>query len=180
MEVEIRVKTILPETSDWSVPVTMYCANFPHPAAAPTLILANMDIIQIEWTLPGDTGGSSILGFFLYMKASSDPSYTLVLDAGENPTITSYQTTKSALGVVITPDDYSFAFTSRNIVGTSAMSPALVVTVPYRTSSSLSAISGSGLVTGFGGVTSSVSIQAINESGAFKAAGGDYFFLHVE
>jgi len=180
MDVQIRVNTITPETSAWSIPVTLYCANFPEPAAAPRLILANKDIIQIEWDLPVDNGGSSVLGFFLYMKASTDSSYTLVLDAGENPTIKSFTTTKTALGAVITPDDYQFAVKSRNLVGTSTMSPDLIVTVPYVTSSSLSLISGDGLIGGRGGVTSTVSIQALDESGAAKTTGGDFFFLHVE
>lgn len=106
MDIQLRVTTTTPETSDWSIPITMYCANFPAPAAAPTLIIANINLIQIQWDLPTANGGSSVLGFFLYMKAAADPDYTLVLDVGQNPTVKTYTTTKNALGGVITPGVY--------------------------------------------------------------------------
>ena len=106
MDVQLRVKTLAPETSDWSVPITMYCANFPAPAAAPEKILGNINIMQVKWNLPTNNGGSPVLGFFLYMKASTAADYTLVLDIGENPTIYDYTTTTDALGAVITPGNY--------------------------------------------------------------------------
>jgi len=40
--------------------------------------------------LPSDNGGSSVLGFFLYMKRDTDADYTLVYDGGEDPTIKTF------------------------------------------------------------------------------------------
>lgn len=80
MQVQLRVTTSTPETSDWSIPITFFCASAPEPPAAPTFIIAEQELIQVAWELPVDNGGSSVLGFQLYMKRDTDSDFTLVYD----------------------------------------------------------------------------------------------------
>ena len=63
MDVQLRVVTTTPETSDWSIPVTFFCASEPGAPDAPSVLLAEQEIIQVQWDLPTDNGGSSVLGF---------------------------------------------------------------------------------------------------------------------
>lgn len=45
MDIQLRVTTVTPETSDWSIPITYYCAGPPGAADAPVALIANQDII---------------------------------------------------------------------------------------------------------------------------------------
>lgn len=80
MDIQLRVTTTTPETSDWSIPVTLYCASEPAAPEAPASLVAEQELIQVSWELPSDNGGSSVLGFQLFMKLDSDPDYTMVYD----------------------------------------------------------------------------------------------------
>ena len=82
------------------------------------------------------------------MKAATDNDYTLVLDAGQNPTIKIFTTRTDAKGGLITPGHYYFTIKSRNIVGTSLISSALDVNVPLFTSADFSVALGNGLASG--------------------------------
>ena len=72
MDVQLRVVTTTPETSDWSIPVTFFCASEPGAPAAPTVLLAEQELIQVQWDLPTDNGGSSVLGFPLGHSSLSE------------------------------------------------------------------------------------------------------------
>jgi hypothetical protein len=74
----MRYLTVTPQMSALSNTVTLICAGYPDAPALPALTLGNRDIISISWELPTFNGGSPVLGFFLYMKASDDTDYTLV------------------------------------------------------------------------------------------------------
>jgi hypothetical protein len=63
----------------------MYCAGEPIAPAPPILAQGSKDIIIVSWTLPTSNGGSPVLGFKLYMKSTTDATYTLVYDGGEDP-----------------------------------------------------------------------------------------------
>ena len=63
MDIQLRVTTTAPETSDWSIPITLFCASAPEPADAPVEMLAEQELLQVSWQLPSDNGGSSVLGF---------------------------------------------------------------------------------------------------------------------
>jgi hypothetical protein len=69
-----------------SIAVTMLCAGVPAPPLAPNLVFGNRDIIEITWQPPSLNYGSPVLGFFVYMKKSSDAQYTLIQNFGEDPT----------------------------------------------------------------------------------------------
>ena len=45
MDVQLRVVTTTPETSDWSIPVTFYCASEPQAQEAPQVVLAEQELI---------------------------------------------------------------------------------------------------------------------------------------
>ena len=62
----------------------------------PSSIIAEQELIQISWELPSDNGGSSVLGFQLYMKRDTDSAYTMLYDGQEDSTIKSFSTTTDA------------------------------------------------------------------------------------
>lgn len=92
MDIQLRVTTNTPETSAWSIAVTLICADMPVSPDTPTLIMGTADLIQVEWTFPTDDGGSAVLGYYLFMRtqaeADAGTDYTLVYDGGEDPTLT--------------------------------------------------------------------------------------------
>ncbi len=51
MDVELSYITALPATSDWSIPVTFICANFPNPPPIPTLVLASIPLVIVDGSL---------------------------------------------------------------------------------------------------------------------------------
>ena len=63
MDIQLRVTTSTPETSNFSVPVTLYCAYLPAAPAMPIAVIAEQELIQVQWELPTNNGGSSVLGF---------------------------------------------------------------------------------------------------------------------
>jgi hypothetical protein len=73
------------QTSTMSAAVTMICAGLPVSPAAPTLLLRSLDILLLEWEPPTDTGGSPILGYSVYMRASGDVDYEHIYNGTENP-----------------------------------------------------------------------------------------------
>jgi hypothetical protein len=121
-------------TSTRSMAVTMLCAGVPEPPSAPEINLGNRDIISVTWTHPETDGGSPVLGFQIWMKTKTDTTYTLVQDGEENPTLLSFATTTDPTGNPIAPATYQFKVSARNWVGTSDLSEALSVTIPYRVS----------------------------------------------
>jgi hypothetical protein len=56
--------------------------------------------------LPADNGGSPVLGFFLYMKTSSEANYKMVYDGGEDPTLKTYSTNLDHNNNPIAPNTY--------------------------------------------------------------------------
>lgn len=180
MDIQLRVTTSAPETSDWSIPVTLFCASAPEPAVAPSVILAEQELLQVSWQLPADNGGSSVLGFQLEMKRDADADFSLAYDGEEDPTVRTWSTTVDAQGNPLVAASYALRVRSRNIVGYSDYSPELVVTLEMKTSHMLSVVSGSGIEESFGFVTNSVHVQAVDEQGNDRTTGGDFFFLHIE
>ena len=134
----------------------------------------------MTWELPSNNGGSSVLGFRLYMKRDIDVDYTIVYDGWEDPTVKSYQTIVDANGNPLVAASYMFQVEARNIVGYSAMSSALTTTLQMQTSNALSTISGFGITNMFGAVPNSVHVQAVGEDSINRSSGGDIFFLRVE
>jgi len=121
----------------------MYCAGFPNPPAPPTLVQGNANIIQIQWAKPTSNGGSSVLGYFLYMKAQTDAQYTLIYNGAENPNDVTFETSTDQNGNPLIPlTNYLFVVSARNIVGTSPNSNALSVSIPYLLSNTATKISG--------------------------------------
>jgi hypothetical protein len=56
--------------------------------------------------LPVDNGGSPVLGFFLYMKTSSEATYKMVYDGGEDPTLKTFSTNLDHNNNPIAPNTY--------------------------------------------------------------------------
>ena len=134
----------------------------------------------MSWELPMDNGGSSVLGFQLEMKLDSEADYTLAYDGQEDPTVKTWSTTLDALGNTLVAATYTLRVRSRNIVGFSEYSDDLSVTLEMKTDHALGVISGAGIDSISGYVTTSVSVQAVDENGDNRESGGDVFFLHVE
>lgn len=61
--IQLRYITTALETSDWSNPATMICANVPDIPSAPTASIATQDLIIVDWLPPTFDGGSPILGY---------------------------------------------------------------------------------------------------------------------
>lgn len=59
------------------------CASEPSAPAAPTLLLVTLNKVVLEWIPPTSDGGTSILGYRVYMKTASG-SYILVYDGIQN------------------------------------------------------------------------------------------------
>jgi hypothetical protein len=144
------------------------------------MTIGNRDIISVTWKHPIFDGGSPVLGFQIWMKTQTDSDYILVQDGEENPTLMSFATTTDHLGNPITPDTYLFKVSARNWVGTSDLSEALTVSVPYLISPEETQLSGDGLIQIFGSVTSTVTVLAYDEAQIRKYTGGDVYFLHVD
>lgn len=176
----MRVTDTTPEISDWSIPITLFCASAPAAPAPPTSIIAEQDLIQIAWDLPGDNGGSSVLGFRLYMKRDAEPDYTLVLDGWEDPTVKSYSTIVDAQGNPLVAASYMFRVKARNIVGYSELSTPLSTALTMQTSHSLSTVTGFGITSMLGAVPNSVTVQSVAEDTTNRSSGGDILFLRVE
>lgn len=163
--------------------MTLFCASVPETSQAPYATLpGSIELIQVAWDLPTDNGGSSVLGFFLYMKLVEESSWTLIYDGGEDPATKMYTLLNKVdhLGNPLVDRDYLFAVSSRNIVGTSPMSASLTLNVALRSSAALSTLSGAGIVSGRGAVLNTINLVARDENGSLRSAGGDLIFLHVE
>lgn len=180
MDIQLRVTTTTPETSDWSAKVTFYCATEPMAPAAPAKVFAEQELVQITWEIPTDNGGSSVLGFQLQMKRDTDPDYTLVYDGQEDPTVKTYSTITDEDGNPLVAGSYLFQVRARNIVGFSEYSDPLTLVLAMKTSHTLSVLSGAGISDVEGAVTTSIHVQAVDENGSNRSSGGDTFFLHVE
>lgn len=47
MDIQLRVTTTTPETSPWSIAVTLICADYPQAPATPIKILGTLDILEV-------------------------------------------------------------------------------------------------------------------------------------
>lgn len=64
----------------------MRCASVPSAPASPVIVtdpvsgvqLANLDIIEVSWTLPTSNGGTSVTDFSLYVRWTGTTDYTAV------------------------------------------------------------------------------------------------------
>lgn len=97
------------------------------------------------------------------MKSASDPSFTLVQDSSEDPTLLHFTTTTDHLGNPIAPGTYYLTVGASNWVGASELSPALEVVVPYRVSPLETTMGGNGLIQILGGVAETVTVIAYDE-----------------
>jgi len=70
--------------SDFSVPWSFMCASEPTSPLQPVPILISLNKVVIEWDPPTSDGGTSILGYWIFMKESSEATYTLIYDGIEN------------------------------------------------------------------------------------------------
>lgn len=167
-------------TSDWSDPVTYYCAGLPMAPAPPSAIVATRDLISLEWLYPVSDGGSSVLGFKLFMKGVSDSEYTLIQDGGdEDPPLLYFTTTRDQAGAAIAQGKYSFRVSALNKVGSGPWSEVLDVVVHRRVSATDSSVSGDGVIQILSSVPASVTVNAYAEDGARLSTGGALYFLHV-
>lgn len=158
LTVFMQYRTIVPQLSPLSNPVTMLCAGFPDPPDEPLLVLGTRDEIAVSWSLPTYDGGSPVLGFFIYMKAQDDDDYVLVQDGGEDPTLLYFSIRTDHFGDLIVPRTYLIMVNARNWVGTGSDSVPLEIVIPYRSSPDLTDISGDGILTIQAAVTAQVTI----------------------
>jgi hypothetical protein len=131
------------QISPTSPTVTLYCADKPSAPTIPLVAWKDINRIVLNWTPPNDNG-SPILGYQLYMKLSTDPTYVLAYDGSAEPSQT-YTTISTYLNNPLTIASYSFQLYAINIVGISAASPVLTVQINDTASPQYSIPSGSGL-----------------------------------
>ena len=72
------------------------------------------------------------------MKTSSEATYKMVYDGGEDPTLKTFSTNLDHNNNPIAPNTYYFAVSARNWIGEGQKSQPLSVVVTYRTSASVS------------------------------------------
>jgi hypothetical protein len=77
LDISMKADDASGDWTDESAPVTMLCADVPASPASPTLLLSALDLILLEWDPPLSDGGSPILGYTVWMKASADTEFTL-------------------------------------------------------------------------------------------------------
>ena len=114
------------------------------------------------------------------MKRDIDADYMMVYDGLEDPTIKTFSTITDAIGNPLVASTQMFRVKARNIVGFSDLSDSLSVNLEMKTSHTLSTVTGQGIIEAFGAVTSSMTVQAVDEDGNNRVSGGDVFFLHIE
>ena len=145
MDIYLRVLTSTPETSPWSISTTMLCANKPDAPGAPSLVIGSLDIVEVSWNLPAYNGGSSVQGFLLYAKWSTEADYTLVWDGREDLATKTYRMEKNDhLGNVLIPGSLEFAVSAKNWVGESSKSLVLSAPLTQQTDASTAVLSGPG------------------------------------
>lgn len=99
LKITVRVKDTTGKVSDWSTPQIMKCASVPAVPAAPTIVtdsvsgvkLANLDIVEVAWTLPSINGGTPVTDFSLYVRWSGTGTYTTVWEKKEQPATLKYR-----------------------------------------------------------------------------------------
>jgi hypothetical protein len=125
----------------YSPEVTFFCAGLPDPPSIPNLIWKDSSRMNINW-FSGENSGSSILGFIVYMKLSTNDIYSIVYDGSTDPntnylTITSLNNHQLQVNV-----SYQISIRAKNIVGLGGYSPILEVILGNFPSSSNSVITG--------------------------------------
>jgi len=150
--------SIGPDSSKYSPEITFYCASLPDPPTTPNLIWKDPSRIKINWS-PGDNGGSSILGYIVYMKLSTDSSYLITYDGSTDPN-TNYLTISSYNNQALVPNVYyQISIRAKNIVGFGAYSGVLSIILGNFPSSLNSSISGLSQL--YSGYISTVKIKVI-------------------
>jgi hypothetical protein len=129
--------------SPTSPTVTLFCADKPSAPIMPLVTWKDINRLVLNWVPPGDNG-SSILGYQLYMKLFTDPTYVVVYDGSSKPSNT-FTTISTYLGNPLAITSYSFQLYAINIVGVSAASPVLTVQINDTASLQYSILSGAGL-----------------------------------
>ncbi len=148
--------TIAAEESLYSTEISFYCASLPDAPLIPNLIWKDQSRIKINW-FPGETGGTTILGYLVYMKLSTDATTTLIYDGSYDPntnylTISSYNGAALQLSVV-----YQISVRATNIIGIGGYSAVLSVTLGNYPSSLNSVVTG--LTQLFSGYVSNVNLK---------------------
>ena len=126
--------------SPYSPSVTFYCASLPDPPNVPQLLWKDNNRINVNWT-PQSNGGSSILGYILYMKLSTESEFTIVYD-GTNSREINHTTITSYKNSPLINSTYNIVVKARNIIGLSGNSAALNVIMDTYPKSSNCILSG--------------------------------------
>lgn len=133
--------SIAAEESLYSPEITFYCASLPDPPLIPSLIWKDQSRIKTNW-FPGKTGGSTILGYLVYMKLSTEATTTLIYDGSYDPN-TNYLTISSLNSAALQQNGvYQISVRARNIVGIGGYSAVLSVALGNYPSSLNCVISG--------------------------------------
>lgn len=129
------------DNSLFSPEISFYCASLPDPPLVPNLIWKDPSRVKINW-FPSLTGGSTILGYLVYMKLSTDSSTTLIYDGSFDPN-TNYLTINSFNNAALLTDViYQISIRARNIVGIGGYSATLNFVLGNYPSSINSVING--------------------------------------
>jgi hypothetical protein len=76
LDVQLRYSYGGPTPTEWSVAVTMICADVPASPATPSLLLTSLDLLLLEWDPPASDGGSPILGYSVFMRELDEGAAT--------------------------------------------------------------------------------------------------------
>lgn len=132
--------------SDWSVTWSFMCASEPTAPLAPDPILISLNKIVIEWDPPTSDGGSSILGYWVYMKEASETTYNLIYDGKENAATWILEITEYLLNP-LQVNTYQIYVVAFNWVGISPQGAVLPVVIQEISNAALSEVYGPGIGT---------------------------------
>lgn len=164
--------------SDYSKEISMMCADVPGAPAAPTVVIANLDQIIIEWEPPSSDGGTPVLGYQVDMKEGAAGTYTQIYDGTEDPGARQIGVSEFN-SVPLNAATYYFVVRAINWIGAGPDSAALDVTLSTQTDATNSEVSGPGIGTIEAYVSAVVSVVAKDSSGTDIGTGGDLFSLQI-
>ena len=135
--------TTLTDSSANSPKRSLYCAPLPAPPITLEVIQQDISKIILKWSI-SPTGALPILGYKLYGKKNTEPSFGLSYDGSTINNITEVTVTM-VNGLAISVADYTFEVSSINLVGESATRTSVAVSAVNLPSSTNTTASGTGI-----------------------------------